>query len=1675
MANAPGTPEGPNEWIELYYNGSSTVDLTDWYINDNDDLGDNLTGILSTSNRFIVFSGTQTNINLTNGANIISLYNSSGSLIDSIIYTTAVENESEGRRTDGSSSIVKFSIPTPGNKNDRDSPDFNGVLYPDSTPIYVNGIINIRVNVTDAIYSVNSVVVDFNGTDYRMSQSGDTWSYAWNTNNNPEGVYSLAFNYNDTIGNSGGAAWTGMLYVDRTSPAIYNPVSGANPRDYIAAGSTIYPQVRSTDSNPIKNVTCTMGADIEEAAFLGGDIYVCTMNASLSQWDYTVVFNSEDIAGNINTTAVSFTTKNLTSGDVSAGDITVSGLNQTDKENVLVSATLTNTGNSPMYDPAITIESIEASAAIPDAYTKACNETQLNASQSCNIIFNLTVAGGTPPKDYVIFWTADWTDNMFIPHNITPFSRSYIDIRPNPIIGVPVNWTFSMDHGTNQTKQLQIDSMGNGNLSNIGFFYFPGNLPANWVVIESDLTNIPPGLSGLFNVTVMIPEFTYPGTYTGTLTISATDAVPKNVELIVEVLEDNSWTVTPQHIDVFVAKEATGLVGTYFINNTGNIDQIYNITYTGDFFNKILDWPTKTPPTLNVPKNTVGTLPIYIIDTRDQSNYTLSIDLEGNNSVHQTATMKLYVGDNAPLVSSWYWETPAANSTTATTIPAQENSSVYFEADIKDPDGEEINATWVLDMIDMEMDTVSSNGTINWTYNPDLLSAGTHTVKLKIITGNKNSDSINWTVIVADNNQQPQIALQIPDQQLAEDTNITVVNLSQYFSDPDPDNNLTYSVTQQNATEVSCVINGDNLTIIPVLNWFGVGADAANCSVAANDGAINSLDNSFSINITPVPDDPIIIIDDVLYAQENQEFAYDINATDPDGDNISAFWSDSSMFEIESATGVFNFTPGLGDVGDHIITFSVNDTTGAVADKIVTLSVHFQNHAPVLNPIGDKSVDEDSGLQFSISAQDIDISLGDSLTFSCNLSDIGVNQLGPTSAEISWIPTDSYVGDNDVEFTVTDDNGSSDSEIINIQVIDVNDAPVIESYYPAFDDPKIPEDGSQVFTITKSDRDNDPVTANWYVDGVLQVSGDSFTFNADGTPGTNVHDVTAVISDGIVNVSRSWVLTTSDVPVTSRYSGTITYLTPEQLETASHVVIENAFGRIDFGDAVIDLSDVVDLDRYVNIDSGIIGIDTNKLHTLREPAEIKMYSLAQTDMPIIYYSSGFELSGGEVCPATKCTNRNYDGSTLTFDIDHFTIFWVISTSTNYPPEIVSSPVTASKVNEYYSYDVDAIDPDNDVLTYSLTTSQPGMTINPSSGLINWLPSATGDYSVAVSVSDGVAGTIQNFTLHITETGIAPGQSMLAITDLDVKVGGESDKNLNDGDKIDEDAKPGSELEFSIKVENMFTDNTEIDDVRVTVEILDIDDGDDIEEDSKDFSLDDGEDEKVTLSLSVPLLVEENTYDVVITVEGEDDYGNDQEIEWRLLLDVDKEKHDLIIHSADIVPSTIRCNRYATLDLEVVNIGNKDEEDVVLKIENNELGISIKESDIELEHGADEDDCVYERSMHLTIPDDVSPRTYPVSVKVYRGSKLMDSATSNIVITECSQVKKTSEPVDVQTVTTTSLPPVYTYQPLTMETRPAKVSFRETDEYLMLLAIGTIIMLGLVIYGIGATIILYKKK
>ena len=109
----------------------------------------------------------------------------------------------------------------------------------------------------------------------------------------------------------------------------------------------------------------------------------------------------------------------------------------------------------------------------------------------------------------------------------------------------------------------------------------------------------------------------------------------------------------------------------------------------------------------------------------------------------------------------------------------------------------------------------------------------------------------------------------------------------------------------------------------------------------------------------------------------------------------------------------------------------------------------------------------------------------------------------------------------------------------------------------------------------------------------------------------------------------------------------------------------------------------------------------------------------------------------------------------TLDITQsFTIVVSESPAVNQAPIIYSDPITTATIGVLYTYDVYATDLDGDDLTYSLTVRPKGMSINPATGVISWIPTAEGNYAVVVNVSDGALIDTQGFTL--TVSAVEPG-------------------------------------------------------------------------------------------------------------------------------------------------------------------------------------------------------------------------------------------------------------------------------------------------------------------------------
>ena len=255
-------------------------------------------------------------------------------------------------------------------------------------------------------------------------------------------------------------------------------------------------------------------------------------------------------------------------------------------------------------------------------------------------------------------------------------------------------------------------------------------------------------------------------------------------------------------------------------------------------------------------------------------------------------------------------------------------------------------------------------------------------------------------------------------------------------------------------------------------------------------------------------------------------------------------------------------------------------------------------------------------------------------------------------------------------------------------------------------------------------------------------------------------------------------------------------------------------------------------------------------------------------------------------------------------------------------------------------------------------------------------------------------------------------SNLSIENVKVTVDGKSESGIVD-------VKPESDVKFKVKVKNLFTKDIgdlKIEGITVTATIFDIDDGDDIEEESTDFDLRTDDDKTVTVSFKIPLEVEADTYNVEIRAEGEDENGTDQVAIEELKIEVNKERHDVIIRKASLSTTSIKCSRSTQLSLNFMNLG-EDEEDVELTVTNDVIGLN-RQISFTITEDPFESDSKYSTTVPITVSESVLPDIYPILVKIdYANGGESKETIVDLSVEECI---KTPPPE-----TTTTIPPPIT--------------------------------------------------
>ena len=244
---------------------------------------------------------------------------------------------------------------------------------------------------------------------------------------------------------------------------------------------------------------------------------------------------------------------------------------------------------------------------------------------------------------------------------------------------------------------------------------------------------------------------------------------------------------------------------------------------------------------------------------------------------------------------------------------------------------------------------------------------------------------------------------------------------------------------------------------------------------------------------------------------------------------------------------------------------------------------------------------------------------------------------------------------------------------------------------------------------------------------------------------------------------------------------------------------------------------------------------------------------------------------------------------------------------------------------------------------------------------------------------------------------------LKVKDIKVYVDGKKEVGADeDGGKID--AVPGSKLELKIKLKNLYTDDedVEINDITIEGTLKDIDNGDDLEDDTNDFDLNPEKDRELSLEFNIPLEVEDDEYDLIVEIKGENErsFYYSKKIEFEV--EVDKEKHDVIFNNLEFENNNIQCGGSANLKVNVVNLGTENEV-VRLVISNQELDINVRES-FELSEDPYDKDNSFSKTYDITLPADINPDIYIFRADLFYGSNI-ESSTAELNV-ECNKFIQT---------------------------------------------------------------------
>ena len=420
----------------------------------------------------------------------------------------------------------------------------------------------------------------------------------------------------------------------------------------------------------------------------------------------------------------------------------------------------------------------------------------------------------------------------------------------------------------------------------------------------------------------------------------------------------------------------------------------------------------------------------------------------GNNSAIATVTINITAVNNPPVIPvGWMIEDQVI----------YENTSVEVGVYGTDPDPNEVLTASVES--DTESVTVTMDGArATLTPDPDWYGIANMTSYLTDSGGLYDSQEFTLTVL---ENLPPEVESFTTS--VNEGGTVEII-LSDYITDPEGDN-FTISVETQ-------PIYGDFNIDTMTYTHYGTEEPEDSFTYYATDFEGNRSDTAtVTIDINPINDPPEITSTPVYGVAEDTTYSYTIIATDSEDDGLTFEATDWDLNELPNwlsledygdGTALLSGTPLNEDVGSHNIRLVVLDGNEIEINgnpllnnsqvQEFTITVANVNDPPILDEIGDQTVNEDTNLFITLSAIDVDD--GDILTYSAIEVDPDGNEVPEALRNIIITVSgetltlkgiQDWYGTANIKVTVSD-GYLTDSETFVLEVYSVAEIPIPNSF-----------------------------------------------------------------------------------------------------------------------------------------------------------------------------------------------------------------------------------------------------------------------------------------------------------------------------------------------------------------------------------------------------------------------------------------------------------------------------------------------------------------------------------------------------------------------------------------------------------------------------------------------------